>query len=178
MLPGLLLLLFVLVPFLELYLLLQLGARIGTLPTLGMIVVTGLVGAALARTQGFAALQRIQRELAAGQMPAGALLEGVLILLAGVLLIAPGVLTDVVGVLLLVPPTRALVARGLTRWARGRIQVVHGVSGAPPGGAPWGAAPWPPSTAGRRRGDVIDVEAVVREPSKGDDPSPPALESD
>ena len=58
MLPGLLLLLFVLVPFVELYLLLQLGARIGALPTLGMIVVTGLVGAALARTQGFAALQR------------------------------------------------------------------------------------------------------------------------
>lgn len=167
MLPVLLVL-FTVVPFVELYLLLQVGRAVGALPTLAFVVVTGLVGAALARAQGIAVLRRLQREMAGGQLPAGALLDGVLILVAGLLLITPGVLSDVAGVLLLLPPIRALAARGLARWARGRIQVVQGFPGAPPG--PWGA-PWP----GRGRGDVIDVEAEVRdaEPASGSPSLPP-----
>ena len=89
MLPALLLL-FITIPFLELYLLLELGRRVGALPTIALTIATGVLGAALARAQGFAALRRIQRDSASGQLPAGALLEGALILVAGVLLLTPG----------------------------------------------------------------------------------------
>lgn len=164
-----LLLLFTVIPFVELFLLLEVGRRVGALPTLGLVIATGVLGAALARAQGFAALQRIQREMAEGRMPAGALLDGVLILVAGVLLITPGVLTDAVGLLLLVPPGRALVARGLARWARGRVQVIHGFPADPRAGASWGAD-WAQERRGPR-GDVIDVQAEVRdvEPGRGED---------
>ncbi len=162
-----LLFLFTVLPFVELFLLLEVGGRVGALPTLGLVIATGVLGAALARAQGFAALQRIQREMAEGRMPAGALLEGVLILVAGILLITPGVLTDSVGLLLLFPPGRALVVRGLARWARGRIQVVHGFPGDPR------AASWGTDWAQERRGggDVIDVDAEVRdvEPQRDED---------
>lgn len=186
MLPALLLL-FITIPFLELYLLLELGRRVGALPTIALTIATGVLGAALARAQGFAALRRIQRDSASGQLPAGALLEGALILVAGVLLLTPGVLTDLTGLLLLFPPARALVARGLARWASGRLRVAHGpfpagpFAGGPLPGGPlpggrfpeggarpgdvgagaWGAAPapWGP----RQHGDVIDVEAEVRD---------------
>ena len=94
---GRLLLLFVLVPALELVLLIELGQRIGTLPTLGLIVLTGVVGASLARSQGLRVLQELQRETEAGRLPAEPLVDGALILVAGALLVTPGVLTDAFG---------------------------------------------------------------------------------
>ena len=87
---GILLLLFILVPAIELALLLEVGSHLGTLPTLGLIAVTGVVGASLARRQGLAVLRRAQDQMARGELPAGSLADGVMILVAGALLITPG----------------------------------------------------------------------------------------
>jgi UPF0716 protein FxsA len=104
-----LLLLFILVPAIELALLLEVGSHLGTLPTLGLIAVTGVVGASLARRQGLAVLGRAQDQMARGDLPAGSLADGVMILVAGALLITPGILTDAFGFLLLVPVFREAV---------------------------------------------------------------------
>ena len=92
-----LLLLFIVVPAVELALLIEVGTRIGTPATIAIIVGTGIVGAALAKQQGLRTLQKIQGELETGALPTGALVDGVIILIAGTLLITPGLLTDVYG---------------------------------------------------------------------------------
>jgi UPF0716 protein FxsA len=101
-----LLALFVIVPLLELALLIRVGQWLGLLPTIALVVVTGVVGAALARREGLRTLGRIRAELGVGRFPVGRLLDGVMILFAGGLLLTPGVLTDIVGLTLLVPAAR------------------------------------------------------------------------
>ncbi len=101
--------LFTLVPALELVIIIQLGRVIGFVPTLAMIAVLGVVGAALAKSQGLRVVRSIQADLAAGRVPAYGLVDGLIILLAGALLITPGLLTDTVGLLLLIPPVRNVV---------------------------------------------------------------------
>jgi len=108
---GTLLLLFIALPAVELLLLLELGRQIGVLETVAVIVLTGVVGASLARSQGLRVLSQAQREVAEGKMPADPLTDGVMILLAAALLITPGVLTDAFGFLCLLPAFRALVKR-------------------------------------------------------------------
>jgi UPF0716 protein FxsA len=155
-------LLFIVVPFLELYLLIQIGQTIGSLPTIGLVVLMGIVGAALAKSQGLAALRRIHEEMGQGRIPTTAILDGVLIIAASILLITPGVLTDVVGVLLLLPPTRAVARVALVRWAQKHVRVVAhpGFDGGP---QPWSGP----------RGGVIDVEATVRDvPPREGEPAP------
>jgi UPF0716 protein FxsA len=137
---GRLLLLFVALPAVELALLIEIGERIGTVPTLALILCTGLAGAALARHQGLGVLRALQAETAAGRLPAGSLLDGVLILLAAALLVTPGVLTDAFGFLCLVPAFRAVLKRALRRRLEravreGRLTVqVHGTGA----DDPWG----------------------------------------
>jgi UPF0716 protein FxsA len=104
-----LLLLFLLVPAIELFLLVEIGQRVGTLPTIGLVIFTGLLGAFLARREGLQVLSRLRAELAAGQLPADSIFDGVIILVASVLLITPGVLTDIVALLCLIPVTRRLI---------------------------------------------------------------------
>lgn len=128
-------LLFVLVPLVELALLIQVGQWIGLLPTIMLVFVTGIAGAALARREGLRTLRRLQEQLASAEVPGDALMDGAAILLGGAFLLTPGVLTDVVGLSLLLPPTRALIKA----WARrsmhrgieeGRINVqVGGLGG-------------------------------------------------
>jgi len=108
-------LLFVVVPAIELVLLIEIGSRIGTLRTLALIVVTGIVGAQLAGRQGLDVLRRIQRETSLGRLPAASLIDGAFILVAGALLVTPGILTDVVGLLCLVPAFRRRLGRVLRR---------------------------------------------------------------
>lgn len=112
---GRLLILFILVPAVELALLIELGRVIGTPGTLGIIVLTGAVGASLARRQGLRVLRDLQAESAAGRLPADSLMDGAIILLAGALLITPGILTDAFGFLCLIPTTRALGKRAIRR---------------------------------------------------------------
>jgi UPF0716 protein FxsA len=115
---GRLMLLFVLMPLVELVLLLQIGALIGAWPTLALVVTTGVAGAALARSQGLRAFAAVQTRLAQGQLPGPELLDGLAVLVGGALLLTPGVLTDLVGFSLLVPWTR----RGIRRWMTGRLE--------------------------------------------------------
>jgi UPF0716 protein FxsA len=112
---GRLLLLFVLLPAVELALLIQVGKAIGTLATLALIAVTGVVGASLARAQGLGVVRTLQRETSEGRMPAGAVLDGALILVAAALLVTPGVITDAVGFACLVPALRDALKRALLR---------------------------------------------------------------
>ena len=112
---GRLLLLFIAVPVVELILLIEIGQRIGTLATVGLIVGTGIVGASLARQQGISTLARLRREQAEGRLPAEPIVDGVLILVAAAVLITPGVLTDLVGFLCLVPAFRRRLKRVLRR---------------------------------------------------------------
>ena len=103
---GKLLLLFIIVPAVELGLLIQVGIYLGTWPTLALIVFTGIVGAYLARRQGLSVLTCAQEQMDRGEHPAGSLADGVMILVAGALLMAPGILTDAFGFSLLVPGFR------------------------------------------------------------------------
>lgn len=112
---GRLLLLFIAVPAVELILLIEIGQRIGTLATIGLIVGTGIVGASLARQQGISTFARLRKDLEAGRLPAEPIVDGVLILVAAAVLITPGVLTDLVGFLCLVPACRRLIKRSLKR---------------------------------------------------------------
>jgi UPF0716 protein FxsA len=118
-----LLVLFVTVPLLELYLLVRIGEAIGLGPTIGLVLVTGALGASLARAQGLATWARFQRTLAAGGLPAQELVEGLLILVAGAVLLTPGVLTDAVGFLLLVPRVRRRLVERLEERLRGRVDL-------------------------------------------------------
>ena len=117
-----LLTLFVVVPFVELYILIELGSRIGVAATLGIVIITGIVGAYLAKYEGLYVLRRIQMELASGSMPADALFDGVLVLIGGVLLLTPGILTDATGFLLLLPGSRGLFKMYIKRWVERKIQ--------------------------------------------------------
>ena len=107
-----LLILFILVPIIELSLFMLLGSKLGLVPTLAIIVVTGIIGAALTKSQGGKALANFQNALAMGKMPHKEMVDGLLVLIAGAVLLTPGFLTDTVGFLLLLPPVRAIV-RGI-----------------------------------------------------------------
>jgi len=106
-----LLLLFTLVPLLELFLLVKLGTVIGIGATVLIVVCTGVLGAWLARWQGLGVLRRVTEDLNQGRLPAEALIDGLLILIAGAVLLTPGLITDTLGFLLLVPRGRAVVRR-------------------------------------------------------------------
>ena len=130
-----LLLLFILVPAVELALLIELGQRIGTAATIGLIVVTGIAGAALARNQGLRVITTVQSDLASGQLPASSFMDGLMILVASALLVTPGVITDFVGFLCLVPAFRSVVKKRLLQYfedaiREGRVNVnIGGMQG-------------------------------------------------
>jgi UPF0716 protein FxsA len=115
---GHLVLLFVFMPAAELMLLFRVDDFLGWERTIALIVITGVVGAYMAKRQGVAIVRRIQSELAAGRLPAPRMIDGVMILVAGALLITPGLITDAVGFLLLLPPVRAAIRR----WLRERLE--------------------------------------------------------
>ena len=111
---GPLAILFVVVPFVELFILIRVGQTVGALPTIAALVVVSVVGAWLVKREGLGVLRRAQARVDAGQVPGVELIDGVLILFAGALLLTPGFMTDVFGLLLLLPPFRAAL-RGRTR---------------------------------------------------------------
>lgn len=111
-------LLFTLIPVAELAILIKIGSLIGVGPTIAIVILTGLAGAWLARSQGFGVLSSIRMKMDAGEFPADELMEGLLILAAGIVLITPGILTDIIGFLLLLPPTRKIARAYLSRFIR------------------------------------------------------------
>lgn len=110
--------LFIGLPVVELALLFKVHEYVGLGPTILLVLLTGITGAALVRRQGIAILFRIQRELEAGKLPAPQMIDGIMILVAGALLITPGLITDTVGFALLVPFVRETI-RG---WLRKKLE--------------------------------------------------------
>ena len=116
-----LLILFTCVPVLEIYVLIEAGRQIGLPATILLILLTGIAGAWLARTQGIEILRRIQMEMAEGRMPAEALLDGAMILIGGMLLLTPGFCTDLLGFTFLAPFSRTFWRDLLSKWVQRNI---------------------------------------------------------
>lgn len=134
-----LVLLFIVVPILELYVIIQVGGLIGIWPTLALLLLDAILGSLLLRHQGRGAWRRFNEALAQGRFPGKEVVDGLLIVIGGTLLLAPGFLTDIVGLVLLIPPTRALVRAVLKRFTIGRFTVVGmGGGGFGQGGGPFG----------------------------------------
>jgi UPF0716 protein FxsA len=146
---ALLVILFIVVPIAELYVIIQVGEQIGVLPTLALLLADAVLGSLLLRHQGRGAWRRFNEALAARRFPGKEVADGLLIVVGGTLLLAPGFLTDIVGVLLLIPPTRAIARSLLRRFTVGRFTVV---------GMPGRGAPGPGPTDGTRPYD-FDVNA-------------------
>ncbi len=118
-----LLLLFTLVPLVELALLIKLGQLTNVATTIGIVILTGIIGAYLARREGIKAWRRLEKSMREGVSPADELIEALLILVAGAVLITPGLLTDLFGFGLLIPPVRKWVRNRLARHFRNRIVI-------------------------------------------------------
>ena len=115
---------FIGVPFAEIYVLLQVGHVIGVFNTLALLVIISVVGAWLAKREGLGVIRRMQRSIEAGRVPGAEVVDGFLILLAAALMLTPGFLTDIVAIFLLLPPVRAVVRRELRRRFARRIQII------------------------------------------------------
>ena len=150
--------LFIVIPFIELVLLLKVAGWTSPEFTVILVLVTGAVGIALARAQGFRTYWRIQEALARGEMPTEPLLDAVMILVAGALLLTPGILTDAFGLSLLVPLCRRFYRAWLVRWFKARFTVHYAGEG--------------PESRPERSSEVIDSYVVQRHPDE-ETPDPP-----
>jgi UPF0716 protein FxsA len=158
--PLLLIILFIVVPIAELYVIIQVGELIGVWPTLALLLADALLGSWLLKHQGRTAWRRFNEALAARRFPGREVVDGALIVVGGTLLLTPGFLTDVVGIFLLLPPTRAITRRLLKRFTIGRFAVVT----MPGGRGSFGA---PPSNGSRRPSRDYDYEASAEEVPDG-----------
>ena len=148
------------VPVIEIAVFIEIGGRIGLWPTIGLIVLTALVGTALLRHQGLSTLARARASLDQGKLPMRELLDGVCLLIAGVLLLTPGFVTDAVGALLLVPPLRWPLQVWAVRWMMAHGSVTVSANGSVHMSA---TAQWPP----RKEDGVIDGEFTEIEEDSG-----------
>lgn len=178
----LLFLVFIVLPLLELYVIIQVGGAIGVVPVLLLLLADGFIGAALARSQGRQVWVRFNETMAAGRIPAREILDGAMIMFGGALLLSPGFITDILGIFLLIPPgraaMRAILKRSAARTPAGRpvffvydrIPGTGGGSRRPTGSAANAGTP-PPRRTGPIGGDPFarprspgyDVEGSARE---------------
>jgi UPF0716 protein FxsA len=128
-------LLFVGMPILEIYVILQVGEAIGVLPTIALLIVDSLVGAWLMRSQGRLVWRRFTEALQQGRPPTREVLDGALVIVGGALGLAPGFVTDAIGLFLIAPPTRAIVRRALVARLARRGAMRVGMWTRPPGGS-------------------------------------------
>jgi UPF0716 protein FxsA len=188
---------FILVPIAELYVIIKVGEAIGLVPTLVLLLADAILGSMLLRHQGRAAWIRFNRALAEGRLPHKEVFDGVLVIMGGALLITPGFLTDILGLILLIPPTRALVRAMASRFVKGRLAIggggavlSFGTARRPPrrpaAGAPsrparepapedpfnWEEPPVPPRRPGPRPDDIEGTGQEIRD----DDELPPGRE--
>ena len=147
-----LLAIFIVVPIAEIYVILKVGEAIGVAWTIVLLITDAVLGSLLMRSQGRAVWRRFNDAVRAGRVPHSEVIDGVLVIFGGAFLIAPGFLTDVVGALLLLPPSRALVRRGMRRWIERRagLGVVRAMRRRPP-------------DRGRPATDGWDVEGTATE---------------
>src|SRR4051812_7449021 len=163
----LLLVLFVVVPIAELYVIVQIAGQIGILPTLALLVLDSVAGTMLMKSQGRVAWRRFNEATAEGRIPAREVADGALIILGGALLLTPGFITDVFGFLLLIPPTRALFRKSVVGLLAKRNPITYvGVKAAPHAERAWN------ERAARRRGPNGDyVEGTASEVRDDDEPA-------
>jgi UPF0716 protein FxsA len=167
-----LVLVFLVVPFLELWTILAVADQIGIPETFVLLIAVAFAGGFLMKRAGLGVLQRIQTKTSQGQLPTDDLVDGAVILGAGALMLTPGFLTDIVALLLLLPPTRAVMRPSLKRWAGRKVRSKVAVFGATSTSA-WGPAD--PRRPGGPDGSFIDAEAW-EDGERGDDaPGPPSL---
>jgi UPF0716 protein FxsA len=178
----LLVVIFIIVPLAELYVIIQIGGAIGIVPTLVLLLADALLGSMLLRHQGRAAWVRFNRALAENRLPHKEVFDGVLIIFGGALLITPGFITDIFGLILLIPPTRAIVrgvasrivrrrmalGGGATLWTLGRTQrPPRRRPPTGPGAAPGGTGPPPRGPAPE---DLFNWEEPQAPPRTGPRP--------
>lgn len=146
------LILFIAMPIIEIAVLLRVGEALGWLPTLGIVVLTAVVGTAMLRQQGLATLNKARQRMGAGEMPAQQMLEGVLLMVGGVLLLTPGFVTDAFGFACLLPWSRQWLAKRIA--SRSVVAVGGGMgTGAAPGFGPGFGQPG--GSAGRPSGTTV-----------------------
>jgi UPF0716 protein FxsA len=122
---GVLVVLFIVVPLAELYVIIQVGQAVGALNTIALLIVVSAVGAWLAKREGISVWRRFQRQVQSGGVPGKEIADGVMILFAGALLMSPGFLTDLLGIALLLPPVRAAVRGVLMKQAARRAGIIR-----------------------------------------------------
>lgn len=130
-----LILLFIAVPIVEIYVIIQVGQAIGALWTILVLVADSILGSVLMRTQGRAAWRRFNAAIAAGRVPGREVIDGALVIFGGALLLTPGFVTDIFGLLFLLPPTRSVIRGLLVRRFAGRFVVARPGGSRPPRGA-------------------------------------------
>ncbi len=106
---------FTLIPFIEIYLLIKIGAQVGAFNTILIVIVTGLLGASLARLEGIKTMTKVRESLNRGELPAEEMLDAMLIFIAGIVLLTPGFITDLAGLAILVPKARYWFKRWLRK---------------------------------------------------------------
>jgi UPF0716 protein FxsA len=151
-----LVLIFIVLPIAELYVIIKVGEAIGILPTIALLILDSFLGAALLRSQGRAAWRRFNEALAAGRIPTREVFDGAMVILGGAFLITPGFITDVIGILLLVPPSRAFFRGIVARLARRRAAFRVGT-------VLWGAGTRRDQPYGEGRAGPYDYEGSARE---------------
>lgn len=156
--PLFLIVLFIVVPIAELYVIIQVGQWIGIWPTLALLLADALLGSFLLKHQGRSAWRRFNEALAQRRFPGKEVADGALIIVGGTLLLTPGFLTDIVGLVFLIPPTRAIVRKLLRRVTVGRFTVVN-LGGRMPGGGPSGPGGGGPAGGNRH----YDFDATAEE---------------
>ena len=155
-------LLFTIVPLIELTLLIKIGTVFGVFHTVALVLITGVIGAWLARDQGLRVIGELQATLGSGKIPTNQIIEGALVLVSAVLLVTPGVITDIIGFLFVIPYTRKIVRDMFKRYFADKIRE-GAYSGAPPGGSwfyyrSYGAPPPPPRKLNNDDdNDIIDI---------------------
>ncbi|VAX34771.1 hypothetical protein MNBD_NITROSPIRAE03-1538 [hydrothermal vent metagenome] len=120
-----LLVIFIVVPVVELSLLIKVGSIIGTLNTIIIVLLTAAIGAYLVKLEGLGVMYRIQKNMMEGIFPAEELIDGMMILIAGVLLLTPGFITDTIGFLMVFPGSRKIIKRIARRYFDKHITSLH-----------------------------------------------------
>ncbi|QYJ97132.1 FxsA family protein [Shewanella alkalitolerans] len=124
-----LLIIFVLIPVIELNVLIRVGETLGSWTTVGLVIFTAVVGVSLVRSQGIHTLMQVQQKLARGEAPGQEIVEGMMLAMAGLLLLIPGFVTDFIGLLLLTPLTRAPIAAFLYKRMQVKVSQQGGFHG-------------------------------------------------
>ena len=157
--PLLLILVFIVVPIIELFVIIQVGEAIGVLPTIALLIADSILGSALMRSQGRVAWRKFNAALSEGRVPHREVIDGALVIFGGALLLTPGFVTDILGIALLLPPTRALVRGVVARRLLPRL-VATGLGGIAGGtGRAGGARPRPrPADAGDVEGTATEID--------------------